>query len=367
MEIGGRDVKKIKDVVVYKDDLYYSCFPSIVRRPDGELIVAFRRAPDRRRHGGTNLHVHANSYLVLVRSRDDGETWTKEPEPIHAHSMGGSQDPCMTQLSDGAILCASYLWTLLPPESDQGVGQAGQRYGFGGGYLMRSTDGGHSWEGPILPPAVPGSEALDPLGRPLPAFNRGAMLEGTDGLLYWVVASRAGGRDDTPTAAHLLVSRDKGSSWEYRCPVAVDDAVGFNETCLVETPAGDLVAFIRTQNLEGRTVVARSKDRGRSFAAWTDAGFYGFPHDCRHLPDGRALLVYGYRREPCGVRARILNAECADYAQTEEFVIRDDGGTGDLGYPWIQVLPDGRAWVVYYFNRDNGARFIAGSLLDPNG
>lgn len=39
-------LRKIKDVIIYKDSLFYSAFPSVVKRPDGELLVAFRRAPD---------------------------------------------------------------------------------------------------------------------------------------------------------------------------------------------------------------------------------------------------------------------------------------------------------------------------------
>ena len=40
------------------------------------------------------------------------------------------------------------------------------------------------------------------------------------------------------------------------------------------------------------------------------------------LPDNRVLLTYGYRHEPCGVRARILNAECTDFATAPEIIIR---------------------------------------------
>ena len=59
--------------LIYQDDLFYCAFPSIVRRPDGELLVAFRRAPNRRLLGeANNSHTDPNSYLVLVRSRDDG-------------------------------------------------------------------------------------------------------------------------------------------------------------------------------------------------------------------------------------------------------------------------------------------------------
>src|SRR5687768_16129110 len=70
-------VSKLKDVVVYRDDTFYSAFPSIVRRPDGELIVAFRRAPDPRNFGKAGYtHTDPSSQLVLVRSRDAGDTWS---------------------------------------------------------------------------------------------------------------------------------------------------------------------------------------------------------------------------------------------------------------------------------------------------
>ncbi|MCC6538735.1 MAG: exo-alpha-sialidase, partial [Bryobacterales bacterium] len=90
---------KIKDLNIYTNDQYYCSFPSIVRRASGELIVAFRRAPNRRLIGEMGYsHTDSNSYCVLVRSRDNGETWTKEPELIYAHPWGGSQDPCIVQL-----------------------------------------------------------------------------------------------------------------------------------------------------------------------------------------------------------------------------------------------------------------------------
>ncbi len=55
---------KIKDLIIYKDPHFYSAFPSIVRRPAGELIVAFRRAPDRRRVGAKGItHTDPNSNL----------------------------------------------------------------------------------------------------------------------------------------------------------------------------------------------------------------------------------------------------------------------------------------------------------------
>lgn len=73
-------------------------------------------------------------------------------------------------------------------------------------------------------------------------------------------------------------------------------------------------------------MIGRSTDGGKSFKC-EDMGFYGLPLTAVRLPDKRILLVYGYRRQPCGVRARILNAEGTDYKESKEFIIREEKWT----------------------------------------
>lgn len=110
-------VRKVRDLVVYEDAKFYAVFPSVVRRADGELLLAFRRAPSRvALHEKGESHLDPNRYLVMVRSRDGAATWTKEPQLIYAHALGGSQDPCLLQLRDGTLLCTSYGWAVLQPE-----------------------------------------------------------------------------------------------------------------------------------------------------------------------------------------------------------------------------------------------------------
>jgi hypothetical protein len=358
-------VHKLDDIVIYKDDRFYSAFPSIVRRPNGELLVAFRRAPERRKLGArTYAHTDPNSYLVLVRSRDDGKTWSQTPELIYADPFGGSQDPCMVQLRDHSILCTTYRWAMMYTSSPDRVPHAAWSGSFAclGGAILRSKDGGGSWEGPLIPPHIAGDPTVDIFGNPLPAANRGALCEGRDGRLYWVVVANTSGKPDH-TAAHLLISPDKGSTWQYSCPVASDDKITFNETSLYETPRGDLVAFMRTEDFGDHTAIARSTDHGRSFQHWQDAGFQGHPHYALRLPDKRVLLVYGYRHPPFGIRARVLDPECAHAASAPEIILRDDGGNGDLGYPWAALLSKHRALVVYYFNSGDGTRHIAGTWI----
>lgn len=356
---------KEKDIVIYRDDQFYSAFPSIVTRPDGEIIVAFRRAPDRKIFGESgSTHCDPNSYLVLVRSKDNGETWTRDPELILAHPFGGSQDPCMIQLRDGSLVCSSYGWAQLREGKAEQV-DASLRHGdfvFLGGYLTRSEDGGHTWQGIIEPPAVPGCVTKTVLGKPCPAYNRGPMWESRDGRLLWAVAAQSQ-IEPRITDVHLMTSKDGGRTWDYASLIAHHPSGSLNETALYETPKGDIVAFLRSEGLDDHTFVARSTDAGKSFQPLQDAGFQGHPHCLTRLPDGSALLVYGYRHAPFGIRARVLDPECTDFATAAEIVLRDDGGNGDLGYPWVSVLAGGRVLVVYYFNQGDGTRHIAGTIL----
>ena len=358
-------VHKIEDIVIYRDDKFYSSFPSIVSRPNGELIVAFRRAPERRVFGEPHTtHTDPNSYLVTVRSQDGGRTWTQTPELMFAHPFGGSQDPCMLQLRDHSILCSSYGWMELRNEAAAKMTNAYKHgsFAFLGGYILRSKNGGQTWEGPIIPPPTPDENTKDPFGRTVPAYNRGAMCEGRDGTVYWAVAATTS-KHPNQSETHLFASHDKGSSWNYSCPIASDKTAGFNETSLYDTPGGDLVAFMRTEAFNDHTAIARSTNHGRTFERWEDAGFQGHPHYALRLPDKNVLLVYGYRHPPFGLRARVLDPECTNASSAPEIVLRDDGGNGDLGYPWAALLSRHRALVVYYFNTHDGTRHIAGTFL----
>lgn len=361
------NVRKVKDIVIYEDSLYYAAFPSIIKNGEKDFIVAFRRAPERRIFGEkTYSHIDMNSYLVMLRS-SNGEVWGGEPALMYAHPFGGSQDPCMLALKDGTILCTSYGWQYIDSSGQSNLkkpfkGGKGRTAVFLGGYLVRSSDNGKTWQGPIYPPHVDAEINFGAFGEPLPAYNRGALYEGKGGRIFWVVAVN----DSVPvrkTSNHLLISDDKGLTWQYSGVVASDDKVTFNEASVYETPKGDLVAFIRTANYEDQACISRSTDGGKTFQ-WESMGFKGHPCHALRLPDNRVLLTYGYRHEPYGIRARILNAECTDYATAPEIIIRDDGGSVDIGYTWSVLLDNNRVLVVYYFNKKDGTRHIAGTIME---
>lgn len=356
--------RKIKDIIIYENPMFYSSFPSVVKTPGGEFLLAFRRAPDRKIFGESGTgHIDPNSYLMMVRSQD-GVYWTKEPDLLYAHPFGGSQDPCLLQLKDGTLLCSSYGWAIVREKGFKNLKKPYLHAGWGtflGGYVLRSTNEGKTWQSPIYPLHVEQEVYYNAYGVPVPAYNRGALCESKTGTIFWAVAVHD---KKNKTSVHLIASEDKGLTWKYSCPVAVDDTIAFNETSVYETPKGDLVAFIRTSGLDDDACIARSTDNGKTFRKWESMGFQGHPLNALRLPDKRVLLTYGYRHKPYGIRARILNAECTNFSTAQEIILRDDGTNGDLGYSWPVQLDEKRVLVVYYFNRDNGTRHIAGTILE---
>lgn len=357
-------IKKLKDVVVYSDSMYYSAFPSVVKLDDGRLMVAFRRAPNHQMMGFDRYsHIDLNSQLVSVTSSDGGNSWSKAPKLMFAHPFGGSQDPCMLKLHNGDILCTSYLWVqlgknLLEEYKGRVVGDG--NYTFAGGYLIRSTDDGKTWEGPFDPGSpLPVEKRTTMLGK-MPLYNRGALCQTRDGTIYWAVAC------DNPQggfSVYLVESKDNGNTWQYRSTIADDPKISFNETSIIQTRRGDLVAFMRSFDLDDHACIARSTDGGKSFT-WSDMGFQGHPLNALELPDGRWLLTYGYRHEPYGIRARIMDPDCRNWS--DEIVLRNDGGSTDLGYSWPVLIDNHHVLVVYYFNYDGarGIRGIEGTILE---
>ena len=224
------------------------------------------------------------------------------------------------QLQDGTILCTSYGWAFLTDEEKKTLKKPFAESGgaiFLGGYLVRSFDGGNTWQGPVYPPHISPEINYSPFGKPLPAYNRGALCEGKNGRIYWVVAAHDS-KTSRRTSTYLIASDDKGLSWQFMSTVATDTTATFNETSIYETPKGDLVAFLRTAGLDDQACIARSTDGGKTFGQWQKMGFQGHPLNALRLPDNRVLLTYGYRHKPYGIRARILNAECTDYATAPE-------------------------------------------------
>ena len=67
------------------------------------------------------------------------------------------------------------------------------------------------------------------------------MKEKMDVFFWAVVASDTEALRNT--SVYLLISKDKGKTWEYGTKIAKDKKVSFNETSMYETPNGGFDCF----------------------------------------------------------------------------------------------------------------------------
>ena len=88
------------------------------------------------------------------------------------------------------------------------------------------------------------------------------------------------------------------------------------------------------------------------------------PPSLLRLKNDHLVIVYGRRKAPFGIRARISKDSGKTWG--EEIVLRQDGGGWDLGYVRSVLRPDGKIVSVYYFNTSmEKERFIAATIWNP--
>jgi hypothetical protein len=191
------------------------------------------------------------------------------------------------------------------------------------------------------------------------------IVNGADDCLLFLTASKANGREGRPFAAR---TSDGGLTWRFLSFIGPEPIGYAIMPSTVRLSATDLVTTVRRQDPPKSWIDAYiSHDDGQS---WTilctpepDTG-EGNPPSLVRLPDGRLCLTYGVRARPFGIRTRFNS----DRGQTwsEAFVLRDDGGSNDLGYVRSLVRPDGKVVAVYYYtDRSSPIRYIAATVFDP--
>jgi sialidase-1 len=158
-------------------------------------------------------------------------------------------------------------------------------------------------------------------------------------------------------------SADGGQAWGEAALIARDPAgqLSFEEPTLACAPNGHLLAILRCGE-PGRyehLYQARSDDEGHTWLDLKKTPMWGHPAHLLVLADGRLLCSYGYRRPPFGVRACVSRDQGLTWDIEHEIVLRDDGGSRDVGYPSSAQLADGSIVTVYYIHGPDGIRHIA--------
>ncbi len=371
------NVRIDKHMVLYRSDRFFSAFPSVVRLPNGEILLAFRRAPDHRwlLRGVADAdlssvdHVHFRSHIAL-KHFDGGAKEISDAVAMPMHAEAGDQDANLFLHSSGRLLQHGFLWHPVThgvaetlKTQDRSVLSAehlGAGYLFWGGYVRFSDDEGTSWSDYIeLPINAEGDVAGGPFAEGAVAL-RGRMIELPDGRLV-VAGYGAGENGARHQQTSMFVSDTRGLTWSRHPQRLSMDGINLQEPSLTAWPSGQLSVFHRTTHNDDRLVVASSQE-DLIFSQPKTMNIKGHPYDPLVLPDGRLFLVYGYRHQPMGVRARIAST-FDELESTEEIIIRDDSPSADTGYPSACIMEDGRILVAYYIADDRGVRGIEGTIV----
>ena len=334
-----------------------------------ELLVGFSRgpclyeSPEQLRHQVVDA---AGGEYVVLRSADGGRTW-----PVAGLQSLGSRREIERRLLEGdAPAAPSRPVDFTSPDfcltAGFGIPPAEAKHA---GYVQYSRDRGHTWEGPYRMPDF-GCEWV----QVKPDF-----LVRPDGLVLLFVTVRraapAGSQVPTRFVA-VYATGDGGLTWNYLSSIiAASPDVGFVNRYYaspVLLPDGRILAALRCQ-VDARNAwpeVFASDDGGRTWRFLSRPNDWGGPTHLTRLDDGRVLAVFGYRTKPYGLRARV--SEDGGRTWGTELILREDGGSWDLGYPRTVQLGGGRVLVVYYFNRaddpvqcQGGVRHIAGTIFRP--
>jgi len=319
------------------DERHYHGWPTVARRRNGELLIAVS--------GAREAHVCPFGRVELLRSKDNGKTWTF-PEVLMDTAID-DRDAGVTETSRGSLLVTTFTSLAYEPLLENAVNwpaarlsawraahhrlTAAQRKELLGTWMLRSTDGGMTWSAPYRVP-------LNSPHGPTP-LSDGRVLYA--GKALWEKSSRVG----------VAESTDDGATWRYLAdiPTRPGDAVEqYHELHMVEAANKTLIAHIRNHNPqnERETLQSESTDGGKTWSVPKPIGVWGLPSHLLRLRDGRLLMSYGYRRKPHGNQVRVS----ADHGATwsEALTLSNDGMNGDLGYPSTVELGNGELLTVWY-------------------
>ncbi len=328
----------------------YHGWPTITRCRDGQLLVVCS--------GGRESHVCPFGRVDLMRSHDQGQTWTW-PETVLDGPID-DRDAGVLETAKGSILITTFTSLAYEPilaraEKDGNwpadrlarwqaahnrVGAA-QRKAALGVWMIRSTDGGVTFSGRY------DAGVSSPHG-PIQLADGRLLYAGKD---LWREGTRVG----------VCESTDDGQSWRWLAEIQPrdgDDLRNYHELHAVETADGRILIQIRNHNKAntGETLQCESTDGGKTWSAPQAIGVWGLPSHLLRLRDDRLLMTYGHRRQPFGNQARLSTDHGRSWS--DPIIVSDDGAGGDLGYPSTVQVDDGSLVSVWYEVRAGSPRAV---------
>ncbi len=337
---------RLQDIsTISRQPASYHGWPTLARRANGELLVVCS--------GGRESHVCPFGRVELIRSRDDGRTWTW-PEVLMDSAID-DRDAGVLETPKGSLLVTTFTSLAYVPVLEKaaalpkGSEQAWpddrlrrwrmandrltqpQRESLLGTWMLRSVDGGLQWSAPYR---VPVNSPHGPV-----AASGGRLLYA--GKQLWEPGRKNG----------LCESTDDGVTWRWLSEIPLrpgDNAENYHELHAVETADRRILVHIRNHNPanERETLQTESADGGKTWLVPRAIGVWGLPSHLLRLRDGRLLMSYGHRRPPFGNQARLSE----DHGRTwsEPLLLSSGGYSSDLGYPSTVELAGGDLLTVWY-------------------
>lgn len=376
-----RLVKDAEHSVVYRNDEEFCAWPfvgGLWQTRDGSLVVVFTRYHVDYGRGETvhhdNLSMRQNGAVVSLRSNDRGQTWElstwQELFDIPKLKQGLGVDNPQNYAAEGPV-----------DFTDKNVLVANvtmpNMFNPAASSLVRvSTDGGRNWRRPVKLPMT-GLHSLS---------GQGSTMVRSDGVsLIALCAVMADGWTRRP----LVYASTDGLQWNFlsfMTPMsddgqAVSDQIGsprfgahrYFYPRPIQLRSGRILASMRSQRDPTSiiwTEMFDSDDGGRTWRFISRVNDWGAPGDIVEMSDGRIVCVYGYRLPAFGIRYRV--SEDGGHRWGPEMILRNDGGSWDLGYPRVMEIARGKCLAVYYINlsddpiqMNGGVRHIAQTVFKP--
>jgi len=303
----------------------YQAFPDACRLANGDILAVFYAG-----YGHVSLpnaEYPKGGRICMVRSSDEGRTWTA-PKILYDDEMD-NRDPHVAQMSDGSVICTFFSLTPNPKTGRWNVHSA---------RMVRSTDGGKTWETKARP-LCPDDWVCSAPVREMP--------DGTYILGVYSASHHYGG---------VIRSTDRGETWSSPIPIGKGSGVYLDaETDVIRLRDGTLYAALRSSRVNMH--YATSADGGLTWSPVKDIGFKGHAPHLYRLSTGEIVLTH---RIP-GTAMHVSRDECRTWAGP--FVIDSVGGA----YPSTVELEDGTLLVVYYEEGTGSAVRARRIRLTPDG
>jgi hypothetical protein len=336
--IGARTKPDV--IVARRTSTRNTYFPTAALLKNGHIVVVYYDSPD---------HVSPAGRISMVRSRDQGRTWSAPV--VVVEGPNDERDPNIVETARGTWLVSYF-------ESDASKSPTSQ-----GVFVIRSSDEGHTWS----PPARVGTTLRG-------AATSAKIVQMDNGeLLMPLYGATPGGSD---AVAAVIRSADDGLTWppEGDAIMASAPGVNFVEPALGYLGGGRLLAMIRTEGAERAAYESYSLDGGRTWSPAARTTLIAQASDLLPVVDGQKNLLVHTWGDTSGrfgdsrptVMQVISFREFPMARWTDEPRLLHQGHCwSDEGYPSSVRLRDGRIFTVYY---DACAGYIGGTfsaLSDP--